>query len=51
MFRKMAKAKSSFLGLGGGEIENSGKGGSGIAVGKRREKGNDDEVDYDRYFC
>jgi len=24
---------------------------TGIAVKKRREKGNDDEVDYDRYFC
>lgn len=48
MFRKMAKAKSSFLGFFWGRGEEFP---TGIAVEKRREKGNDDEVDYDRYFC
>jgi hypothetical protein len=50
----MAKTKPSFEVSKGGS-ENSGRKKkefpTGIAVGKRREKGNDDEVDYDRYFC
>ena len=42
-----------FRGMGGARIRGGKKKEfpTGIAVGKRREKGNDDEVDYDRYFC